>query len=277
MGQAAAVRDAFVVEPVVRYVDVLDVHSGPFGEAAMDALGPLEGKRVLDVGCGMGSTTWTLADRVGPDGKVFGVDGSRAFLDAARMRRRPDPRVTFLLGDGADVRVGEDPVDHVYSRFGVLLFANPVRAFAHLHSLVRPGGRISFAAWRGVAENPWVSVPVEAAARLVGPGRIPPADEPGPFAYASARTVRSVLTRAGWAGITLEALSLERPFPAGDGTLAARAVLQLTPPLVEGLRARPERRESVVLAVAEALRQYEHDGVATVPASAWIVTATSPA
>lgn len=264
-----------VVEPPVRYVDVLDVHDGPFGNAAMQALEPLGGARVVDVGCGTGSTTWTLADRVGADGRVFGVEASRAFLDAARMRHRPDPRVSFLLGDGSEVRIGDEPVDRVYSRFGVLFFADPVRAFAHLCSLVRPGGRIAFAAWRDASENPWVSVPVQAAASLLGTPRVPPVDAPGPFALASPVTIRKVLDDAGWREVAVEALSVDRPLP-GDGYLAAQAVLQLAPPLVEGLRARPERRDDLIVAVAEALRDFECDGGVVMPAAAWIVSATSP-
>lgn len=268
-------RDINVVEPPVRYVDVLEVHDGPFGSAAMQALEPLEGSRVLDVGCSTGSTTWALADQVGAEGRVFGVEVSRAFLDAARMRRRPDPRVSFLLGDGSAVRVGDEPVDLVYSRFGVLFFASPVKAFAHLRSLARPGGKIAFAAWRDASENPWVSVPVQAAAPLLGTPRVPPAGAPGPFAFAAPATIRSVLGEAGWVDITIDALSVDRPLP-GDDHLAAQAVLQLTPPLVEGLRARPEVQDDVIFAVAEALRDFERDGSVVMPAAAWIVSATSP-
>lgn len=264
-----------VVEPPVRYVDVLDTHDGPFGNAAMATLEPLDGARVVDVGCGTGSTTWALADRVGADGRVFGVEVSRAFLDAARMRHRPDPRVSFLLGDGSDVRIGDEPVDRVYSRFGVLFFANPVNAFSHLCSLVRPGGRIAFTSWRDASENPWVSVPVQAAASLLGAPRVPPAGVPGPFALASPATIRKVLDDAGWRDVTVEALSVDRPLP-GDDYLAAQTVLQLTPPLVEGLRARPERRDDVIVAVAEALREFQRDGTFLMPAAAWIVSATSP-
>ena len=53
--------DDLVGDAWVRYAPVIEEHGRPFGEAAMDRLGPLDGARVLDVGCGTGATT----DRAG--------------------------------------------------------------------------------------------------------------------------------------------------------------------------------------------------------------------
>jgi SAM-dependent methyltransferase len=73
-----------VGDPWIEFADLLDEHSRPFGVAAIEALGPVVGARVLDVGCGTGRTTWDLADRVGPGGRVIGVDQSAPFVAAAR-------------------------------------------------------------------------------------------------------------------------------------------------------------------------------------------------
>ena len=60
--------------------DVIDAQIAPVGLAAMDAAEPGGGERVLDIGCGCGQTTVELARRVGPAGRVLGVDVSGPML-----------------------------------------------------------------------------------------------------------------------------------------------------------------------------------------------------
>ena len=71
-----------------RFQDRLDHQLEPLGEAAMDALAPKSGERVLDIGCGCGcgQTTLALAERVGPSGAATGADISRPMLAVARTR-----------------------------------------------------------------------------------------------------------------------------------------------------------------------------------------------
>src|SRR5258706_12533165 len=75
--------------------------SGPFGVAAMKRLDLGPGQRVLDVGCGDGSTTIELARRVGPDGDAVGVDIAPAMLDAARRRAEVQgvDNASFVIAD----------------------------------------------------------------------------------------------------------------------------------------------------------------------------------
>jgi SAM-dependent methyltransferase len=66
--------------------DQLEEVGGPPGTLAMDRLGLLPGQRVVDLGCGAGRTTLGLAGRVGPGGKVVGVDISAEMLARGRER-----------------------------------------------------------------------------------------------------------------------------------------------------------------------------------------------
>jgi SAM-dependent methyltransferase len=263
-----------VSDPWVQFAHVIDGHSAPFGAAAMDSLEPLSGASVLDVGCGVGGTTWQLGERVGPDGRVLGVDLSAPFLEGARARGTAD-HVTFVLADAATVEL--DPVDVVFSRFGVMFFPDPVVAFAHLRALTRPGGAVAFSCWQDPFANPWMTVPVIASAAVLGPPQLPPPGQPGPFAFASADTIRSVLGEAGWATVEVADLSVEQPFPAGDARGCAEVMSQLNPVLAGGLREAPDRGPDLLDAVTDALREYERDGEVVLPAAAWIVHATNPA
>src|SRR5919202_367006 len=161
----------------------LDRQLDPLGRAALRVLAPRPGEHVLDVGCGSGQTTLQLADAVGPDGRVVGVDVSSQLLAAARRRPRP-ANVAFEQAD-AQTYAFERPFDAIYSRFGVMFFADPVAAFANLRRALKPGGRMAFVCWREEAANPMMTVPMAAAAKHLPP--LPPpaqdAHAPGPFAF----------------------------------------------------------------------------------------------
>jgi SAM-dependent methyltransferase len=262
--------DDLVADPWIRLADVVDGQSRPFGDAAADALEPLAGASVLDVGCGTGQTTWRLGARVGASGSVTGVDLSGPFIEAAR-RGGDAANVTFRHDDATTVAL--PPVDAVFSRNGVMFFPDPVAAFAHLRALGRPGARLGFTCWQDVSANQWMMVPVMASVPVLGPPQVPPPGAPGPFSLADPDTIRSVLHDAGWAGLEVDGLALEHPFPAGDARACAEVMVLLLPPLAAGVEAAPEKRAALVEAVAEALREYEHDGQVVFPAASWIVTA----
>ena len=58
----------------------------PLGESVMDTLAPQPGEHVLDIGCGCGHTSLSLAERVGAEGSVTGVDISTPMLDRKSTR-----------------------------------------------------------------------------------------------------------------------------------------------------------------------------------------------
>lgn len=264
--------DDIVGDGWVRFADVLDAQGAPFGNAAIEALAPPEGASVLDVGCGTGITAMQLADRVGPAGSVTGVDLSERMIERARLRAAGRPEVSFVVGDVLEV---DGRFDAIFSRFGVMFFEHPVEAFARLRSMVRPGGRLAFAAWRDPFSNPWMLEPVLASAAVLGPPALPAPGAPGPFSLASDDVLTATLTDAGWTGIEIAELSVEHQFGPGDARATAAMITWSNPVIAMGLRAMPERRGELQDVIAEALRPRERDGVIVMPAAASIVAATA--
>jgi SAM-dependent methyltransferase len=176
----------------------IDANLAALGDAAIAFAAPRPGERVLDIGCGSGTTTFALRRLVEPGGSVCGVDISAPLLAVAR-ERAAGTDVTFIEADAATHRF--DRFDLVFSRFGVMFFTDPVAAFANLKTT---GGRIAFVCWRALGDNPWATVPLAAAGDLV-PAE-PPADPhaPGPFAFADRDRVADILARAGWRDIAIE-------------------------------------------------------------------------
>ena len=141
--------------------ELLDRVLAPFEDAILEAD---LGARVLDVGCGTGSTTLAISKR----STVVGVDISEPMLGLAKRRAEAAKApATFVLADAASYAFTPPPFDTVVSRFGVMFFGDPVAAFAHLRAALKPSGRIVFVCWRPFPDNPWMGVPYNAATRHV--------------------------------------------------------------------------------------------------------------
>jgi SAM-dependent methyltransferase len=248
---------------------LLDQQLAPLGKRAMDALGVRPGQRVLDIGCGCGDTSLSLAARVAPGGAVVGVDLSLPMLDVARGRAADLGHVTFLQAD-AQVAAFGAPFDAAFSRFGVMFFADPVAAFRHIRAALRPGGRLGFVCWRLPAENVWMTAPLDAALRHVPAPAPDDPDAPGPFAFARADRVRAILSDAGFARVQIEPCDME--IGGFDLETALRLALRVGP-LSRLLREAGSRPEGIVESVKDVLRGYLTPIGVLMPSASWIVTA----
>jgi SAM-dependent methyltransferase len=250
----------------------LDRQLDPLGRAAQQALAARSGERILDVGCGCGDSSLQLADAAAPGGAVTGVDISRPMLEIAR-RRALDTRVTFLEADAQTADLGEAADEAVFSRFGVMFFADPGAAFANLGRAVRPGGRLAFVCWRAMAENIWMRGPFEAASPLLPPPQPSDPLAPGPFAFADPGRIRAVLSGGGWDQI--EVAPHDEPIGAG-GVEESVALALRVGPLGAALREAPHLAGAVTAAVRTFFEGHDGPDGVRLPSATWIVTARRP-
>ena len=263
-------------ETWVRDQETMDCALEPFGRAALDEAAPRASESAVDVGCGCGATTVALAAAVGVTGSVVGVDVSAPMLERARERARGLAQVAFVAGDAAR-HAFEPRADLLFSRFGVMFFADPAAAFSNLRRALAPHGRLAFICWRALAQNVWLAVPLAAARRIVQPaGPPPPADAPGPLALADSERVRAILERAGFADVRFA--PFDHTMPLGDGRgldAAAEHALTLGPTARMLAAANPD--EATLARVRDEIRAslapYAVSNVVRLPAAAWIVTA----
>jgi len=213
---------------------ILDALIQPLGEAALDAAAPRSKERAIDIGCGCGNQTLALAQRIGPGGGVLGIDVSEPMLEVASAMARADEapraRLDFLCADAATHAFAPACADLLFSRFGVMFFAEPVAAFANLRGALRAGGRLVFCCWRAMKDNELMRIPLEAAlAHLPPPAPMAP-DAPGPFAFADRERVLGILQRAGFREAALQPLDCVLHYGAGlDAAEIARRLLDLGP------------------------------------------------
>jgi hypothetical protein len=212
----------------------IDALFAPITALALDAAAPAPGETVLDVGCGCGATVLALAERVGPSGRVLGVD------------------VSVPMAARASQRIADAGLAHAEV----------------------PGGRLLCAVWRTLPENSWFTVPLKAALPLLPPQPQADPFAPGPFAFADFERVRGLLSAAGWRDISAQPrdvpmlvggpgqLDKATDFAMRLGALAR--ILSETDPAVH-----PAVRQ----AVQTALAGHEGPGGVMLGGSIWLVSA----
>jgi len=258
----------------ISYQKILDEQIRPLGLVVMDRAGIRPAERVLDVGCGCGDTSIELARRVGADGSVVGIDISTPMLERAKQNAA-EAGVANVRFENADAQTQALPsaaFDLVFSRFGVMFFAEPTTAFRNLRSSLRDGGRVGFVCWQPLDKNPWMGLPMIAAAEVVQFPPRPPADAPGPFAFADPDRVRRILADAGFAGITIDGLDTVLTIGDGDLDRSVDFIVQMGPTGIL-LREKPEAKEAVVGAVKRAIAGAHTERGLRLDGSVWLVGA----
>lgn len=241
-------------------------------DAALALAAPRPGEHVLDIGCGCGGSTIELAKLVGREGRVVGLDISEAMLERARGRTSRLSQVETLCADAAKHRFPAESFDLMFSRFGVMFFGDPVAAFAHLRMALKPSGRMVFVCWRPFPDNPWMSVPYNAATRHVPRPPRPGLEDPGPFSFADRERVTRILTQAGYAAPSFTPFDFMADIASGAGLDAAVDSAATIGATAGALKDQPDELRARALAEVRAeLSKIEKDGRIPLGAAVWVV------
>ncbi len=279
--EAAEAWSGPLFDRFLRFRPIVTDGLGAHGEAAIAAYPPQPGDRVLDVGCGFGDTTQRLAGLVG-DGEALGVDVAEPFIELAK-REAAKAGVASTSFRVADVQVADlgGPYDYVFSRMGIMFFANPVAALANIRSAMKPGARLCAAVWRRKLDNDWMH-----RAEVVADQYLEPPEEtdeptcgPGPFSMANADTVTEQLKIAGFEEIALRRCDI--PIKIGEDLDGAVDLMLAIGPAGELLRLWGDRideiRPKITREIREALTEFEGPDGVLAPASTWLIGATAAA
>lgn len=133
-----------MVDVAEQYDTVQKDYQGKDGRELIEKLSLKEGCNVLDLGCGTGYLTGLLAERVGEQGTVTGIDPDAGRIAVARRKYAGLKNATFLEGSCENMPTGA--YDLVFSNHVMHWIEDKERAFTNVHSHLKEGGKFAFVA-----------------------------------------------------------------------------------------------------------------------------------
>ncbi|MEM9116114.1 MAG: class I SAM-dependent methyltransferase [Myxococcota bacterium] len=249
-------------------LDGIEAMLAPIDEPLIDRLLLDRPLRVADIGCGGGATARAILAR-SRGSEVHGFDISAAAIEAI------NDRAPGIQGHVANVEteVPDGAFDRLCSRFGIMFFDEPRKAFENLHGWLEAGGLFAFAVWASPEDNPWMTT-VRDAVASVAPLPAPVPDQPGPFRYANIDALLTLLEKAKFK--SLKAVSWRGRLPIGGqlaASAAARFALDSFATFSEILEtAGPEATREAHRRLSEHFAPHEKGGAVLMEARAHIVT-----
>ena len=246
---------------------------GPFTRQFLTAAGITAGMKALDVGSGAGDVALLLAELIGPQGQVVGVDTNAEILQVARSRVQATgwTTVSFRPGDIMELDLDQD-FDAVVGRWLLQYTPDPVALLRRARSWLRPGGIVAFQEID--LSIPPRGYPTGPLHEQVMRWTTPPPGAPGPDPQMGLKLFKSFLA-AG-----LPAPQLRRDTPVGGGprwpgyAYVAETVRSLLPFLERVGAVRPDEVDIETLEDRLRAEVAGQDGIQLLPAivGAWART-----
>lgn len=240
------------------------------------AAGISPGERVLDIGCGCGSTTIAAARALAGNatndfaGGAVGLDLSAPMLQVARAlaHQAGQVNVRFVQGDAQACPLRRNSFDVVISNYGVMFFDDPDTAFARIAAVTRADGRLAFLSWQDDTQNEMFAIPERVFAAY---GRLP--DVNADDRFADPLRIEKLLSGTGWDGIRIT--SVTEPARIGSDVDDVMSYVRGMPRIQSLLAGIEDENlaEQVMADVAGEYAAHQRPGGVWVRAAAWLVTA----
>lgn len=181
-----------------KHADTVRTMFAPITTALISAAGINEGHAVLDVAGGFGEPSLTLSPAVGASGLVICTDAVGEMVGTARSEARKHTlsNIEFTQSLAEPLPFFDQSFDRVVSRFGVMLFPDPIAAIREMFRVVKPRGLVSCAVWCNRESNPFFGFVMEVVSRYI---ESPPEDPeaPGAFRFAERGKLARLFADAG--------------------------------------------------------------------------------
>jgi ubiquinone/menaquinone biosynthesis C-methylase UbiE len=130
----------------------------PFHEELIRRVRPRAGEEFLDMACGPGEPAITIAQRVGENGHVLGVDLSERMVSLAKRlaKERKVGAVDFRVMNCEKLTLPKASFDAVVSAYGFQIFTDPEKAALEAHRVLKPGGRLACCIWSTAEHVPYI-------------------------------------------------------------------------------------------------------------------------
>lgn len=233
------------------------------------------GQSVLDVATGPGEPALSVADWIGPEGKVIGVDPIPQMIEGGRRAavRLGLKNVKFEVASADALPFPDAIFDAAISRFGIMFFPSPVDGVREMLRVLKPGGRLAFAVWSGFERNPFHFVLSQILDRFVEP-TLPPPDAPDAFRFASPGKLLRIASEAGVVAPIERILQFKI-----EATVSVEEFCTLRSEMSESFQKKlaalsAQQSAEVKRLALEAFREYSTDRGISFPAEVLIVSGT---
>jgi ubiquinone/menaquinone biosynthesis C-methylase UbiE len=247
----------------------------PITEALIAAAQIGKGNAVLDVATGPGEPALTLADVVGPEGKVFGVDPIPEMVAGARRgaERLGLKNTSFEVAFADQLPFATGTFDAAVSRFGVMFFPSPLDGVREMLRVLKPGRTLAMAVWGLVERNPFHFAMAQVMDRFVTPQPLAP-DAPDAFRFARSGKLLEIFSQAGAVAPAERALHFKI-----EAQISAEKFWTLRCEMSETYRKNiaalsAEQRKEVKRLSLESFHEYATESGLSFPAEVFILTGT---
>jgi SAM-dependent methyltransferase len=228
-----------------------------------------QGSSVLDVGCGTGSLSATLAQTT-KAARIVGIDPSAPFVEYARAYNA-DPRLTFEIGDAQELPYDDPAFDATLALLVMNFIPDAKKAAREMRRVTRTGGTMATAMWDNTGRNELMNTFWSAAFALDPDVK---REDVRPGTFGSDDALSDLWTATGLRGIETKELNIECGFSSFDDYWSPRAA---EGPTAAYIRTLPQVRQELL---QERLRNdifhNRPDGPFTLKAKAWAVRGIVP-
>jgi SAM-dependent methyltransferase len=130
---------------------------GEWAPRVMALAHPRSEEHILDVACGTGALTRCVAQSIGRNGRVVGLDLSPEMLAVARASglngTQPAP-IEWREGDAGALPFDDASFDVVFCAFGLMFFPDRVAALKDMRRVLKPDGRLALSVWGPISQCP---------------------------------------------------------------------------------------------------------------------------
>ena len=255
------------------FADHLETINAPFTKLLLAGAKLAPGQAVLDLASGPGDPALTIAEKVSPGGRVVATDQAPEMVAGAEARaaRRGLDNFEAQTADAEELPFPDASFDRVTSRFGAMLFVDPIQGLSEARRVLRPGGRVAMMVWGPPDRTAMFGLVPKVLGKIVD---LPPPDPDAPSAtrFGAKGALADVFRAAG-----LEAVEEARravPMRWGRGAVEAwasmKGLMASLPPVLARLE--EAQRKRLDEAMIGALEGFTEDGQVVLPAEVVLVT-----